>query len=61
VITPRGWLEVDTDTGKVITRRAKCDCGREFTQSRVAFAFMDRIAKARGEAAATAFMSDIPN
>lgn len=51
-----GWFEPD------VTREHVCECGRTFTQLKLAFAFVERYAKLYGEAAAnTLVKTEIPD
>lgn len=58
-LNPFTWIEKDAN-GTEITQRNTCDCGKQYTQWRIAFRFVEALANGRGEKAAKLFMDQIP-
>lgn len=59
-LNPFTWIEKDANGGEV-TQRAKCGCGKEYTQWKIAFRFVESLAEGRGAHAAKMFLDCIPN
>lgn len=54
-LNPRTWLEPGVE------RRNVCICGAMYTQEKIAFRFVESLAKGRGEKAANDFVKQIPD
>lgn len=59
-LNPYSWIEKKPD-GTMVERQHICpDCQRIYTQHKIAFRFVESLAKGRGERAANTFIKDVP-